>query len=111
MAWEVEGLEAEMVLILGASPAETLHGFAGLTGRPLIPPKFQFGPWNQFGSELAASGLSAVEQARAFVEMDIPSSVAIIPRHFTPLGVPSGARARLRSQVAQLKALGLPALA
>ena len=111
LAWEVEGLEAEMVLILGASPAETLHGFAGLTGRPLIPPKFQFGPWNQFGSELAASGLSAVQQARAFVEMDIPSSVAIIPRHFTPLGVPSGARARLRSQVAQLKALGLPALA
>jgi len=111
LAWEVEGLEVEMVLILGASPAETLHGFAGLTGRPLIPPKFQFGPWNQFGSELAVSGLSAVEQARAFVEMDIPSSVAIIPKHFTPLGVSAGARGRLQSQVAQLKALGLPALA
>ena len=111
VSWEVEGLGADMLVILGESPAATLHGFAGMTGRPLIPPFFEFGPWNQFGNELADSGLSEVEQARAFVAMDIPSSVAIIPEHFTPAGIPAKSRARLRSKVAALRALGLPALA
>jgi len=110
VSWEVEGLGADMIVILGESPAATLRGFVGMTGRPLVPPPFEFGPWNQFGNELADSGLSGVEQAQAFVAMDIPSSVAIIPDHFTPAGIPVESRDRLRSKVAALRALGLPAL-
>lgn len=41
--------------------------------RSLVPPPFQFGPWNQFGNEFNATGyLKAIARFQA---MDIPRSV------------------------------------
>ena len=108
-AMEVEDDSLDMVVITEKTPARTLEVFTGLTGRSLVPPKFQFGPWNNFFNEFDHH-TSAQAQAKKFVDLDIPSSVTDYAIHFLPRGgrvVPSSISAATSS----LSSLGIASLA
>jgi len=87
---EVEGTSGEFVLFMGRSPAESLKLWTAATGRSLIPPKFQFGPWNQFRALkddlVEDAGVFGFANAERFAELDIPVSVNIDATHFFPDG-------------------------
>ena len=108
--WQVEGRAARMNVILGRTPKATLAKFVDLTGRPLVPPAFQFGPWNQFGNEFPRTPKDPLVEVGKFRALDIPSSVAVIPNHFTPDGLTRKENLELPPLLANLSAQGLPAL-
>ena len=112
-----EGTAMDAVVFAGPDPASNLGMFTALTGRALVPPPFQLGPWNRFR---APSGVGAHfdrpwwEDVRAFlIDRDIPSSVNDHGLHFLPEGPPSPGPARdaLVAEVAQCADLGVPSLA
>ncbi|UPQ97710.1 glycoside hydrolase [Chloropicon primus] len=106
---EVEGREIDMVVINGKAPARTLEVFTGMVGRALIPPEFQFGPWNNFFNEFDRD-TPAEQQASKFVELDIPSSVTDYAIHFLPGGKDLDPK-RLSSATAEMRSMGIAPLA
>ena len=108
-SFQVEGRELDMVLIHGRTPARSLEIFTQLTGRSLIPPEFQFGPWNNFINEFNHSTL-AVKQAEIFVDLDIPSSVTDFAIHYLP-GGPDFTPESLRETTRIFESYGIAPLA
>ena len=109
---QVEDRELNLVLINGRSPARSLEIFTALSkSRSLIPPEFQFGPWNNFRNEFSNS-MQVSDQANKFVELDIPSSVTDFAIHFLPSGwVTPDDEKGLKEQTDTLRSYGIPALA
>ena len=105
---QAEGGRLDAVVIAGRTPADSLGSFTALTGRSLVPPKFQLGPWNNFMNEFDRDE-PAPAQARRFVELDIPTSVTDYAIHFLPGG--SGVGSWLAGVTGEFRALGVAPLA
>jgi alpha-D-xyloside xylohydrolase len=61
-------------VIAGPTPADVLDRFDGLTGRPLLPPKWAFGTWISSGF-YPDSQTAVIERARTVRERGIPCDV------------------------------------
>ncbi|XP_078687104.1 sulfoquinovosidase-like [Branchiostoma floridae x Branchiostoma belcheri] len=91
---DVMYIEAEadffhMTLFAGRTPRDTLQMMTDKNGRSLIPPVWQFGPWNQLSDN--QEGETIVARARELLlDHDIPFSLCIEPLHFFPGGVDPG---------------------
>ncbi len=103
--FEAEWRDMGVVFHLGRTPAETLKMFTAKTGRSLVPPKWEFAPWNQFSGQIP--GKTSLEMADEFVRRDIPSSCRQGYVHFFPNGGDVGAEAGLAAENAAFHALGL----
>ena len=75
-------------LFLGPSTKDVISQYTQFTGRSLIPPLFQFGPWNQFSNEFDSTSLE--DALVQYVDWDIPISVSIDGIHFFPKGSQRG---------------------
>ena len=113
-SFEVEADHFSSNIYFGDSPADSLALYTGEGGRSLIPPKFMFGPWNQFGGEFAHTSSNewphdgGVDAWRQFIELDIPSSFAVNTPHYFPMGSAKRDEAKLRNVTIAYEELGLP---
>ncbi|CAH1786813.1 unnamed protein product [Owenia fusiformis] len=79
-----ENTEMQLIVLTRRTPLENMQTYTALTGRPLIPPTFEFGPWIRASQEIHIS--DNVQAFQKLHQMDIPSSVLFDSNHFFPEG-------------------------
>ncbi|CAH1271162.1 GANC [Branchiostoma lanceolatum] len=85
---------------------ETLQMMTDQNGRSLIPPPWQFGPWNQFSDNQKEETI--VTRAREMLfDHDIPFSLCIEPLHFFPSGVDPGIAPQRKKEHQELSDIGI----
>lgn len=98
-------LDLRVRIFLGDTPKDVLQDFTAYTGRSLVPPLFQFGPWNQFGNEIPDLGKN--DAMTWFATHDVPVSVHLDSLHFFPTGDQNGREENIATTVAQANSLGI----
>lgn len=87
---QTENARIRLVILTEPTPRDALGAFTARVGRPLIPPKFQLGPWKQMdmldetAHPFSARSFSGLQAAEWLADQDVPTSVNIWAVHFSP---------------------------